>query len=355
MATQYIHKFDSLTRIGNKPTASGIGSYNGRLYANLNGNIAPLSGPWYGNVLLVDADNGSDTDTRLPYATIQAAVTAASAGDTIVVRPRAMSAGATDPVNYAETIVIPAGKSRLRIVGDQNGVAQGAQPQIKKGSGSTALLTVRSPGCFIGGLSFNGGSSTGGGILLDDDASTKSAFGTIIAECFFKNCAGSGAAATGGAIMWASTGGAWQSRVVASKFFNNLGGIVLLGTSNDRPKDVTIDGCEFGSDANTAIDCDIYLAAGSGMVGLAIKNCNFNTVDVPAYASTPTAARYLDLTNCDGAIDNCSFACVVDPAGTEKTFGASGTAVKIPTTVRMSRLWGEGVAATADMSVAGRT
>ncbi len=286
------------------------------------------------NVYFVDGDNGADTNDGLSwagaFATIQAALTAAVAGDTIYVLPKATAAGGTDPTDYAETLTIAAGKSGLRLIGVSSGVAQGAQPHIKKGSGSTALLTVRSPGCLISGLSFNGSGSTGGGILLDDDAATKSAFGTVIENCFFKNCKGSAAAATGGAIQWSAAGGAWQVRISGCHFFQNRGGIVLLGTSGSRPKDVIIEKCTFGSDVNTAVDADIYLGAGSGAEGLLIRNCDFQTVDVPGYATSPTAARYVSLAGCEGAIAHCTFAC------TGKTFGAEGDGATIPTTVRIS-------------------
>ena len=171
----------------------------------------------FGNTLFVDGDNGSDGNSgeelSSAKATVQGAVNAASAGDVIWVKARDMAATDTDPISYAETIIIPAGKSRLTIAGIASNRTQGGLPQIRKGSGSTALLTVRAPGCRILGLSFNGASATGGGILLDDDGGTvKTAFGTEIAYCHFKNCKGSTAtdSRTGGAIQWASTGGAWQ-------------------------------------------------------------------------------------------------------------------------------------------------
>jgi hypothetical protein len=108
---------------------------------------------------------------------------------------------------------------------------------------------------------------------------------------------------------------------------------------------VVIEDCTFGSSANTDIDCDIYLAGGSGAQGVIIRRCAFQTVDVPAYATTPIAARYLDLTGCEGLIEACSFACI-GQGTSAKTFGAAGDGAKIPTTVRMAGCYGE-VGATA--------
>ena len=327
MATQFIQKVSSLTAIRNLPTGAGIGFYNGRFYGNANGTVAPLGGPWFGDVQLVDADNGSDTDTRLPYATIQAAVTAASAGDTIAVRPRSISAGATDPVDYAETVIVPAGKSGLRIIGDANGLAQGAEPQIKIGSGSTAMITLRSPGCLIAGLGINGSGSTGGGILIDDDGSTKTAFGTVITGCHLKNCKAHATDGTkGGAVYWPAVGGGWQVRIEGNRFYGNVASIVLVGTSNDRPKDVVIAGNAFGADAATAVDAYIYGAGGSGFNDVVVSGNTFDTV-LPNNTSG-TIHRYMDLTGVASGLVAHNFF-----ASASGTFGATGNAGKVPTTV----------------------
>lgn len=289
-----------------------------------------------GNVWFVDGTYGSDgyegTSVKRAFATIQAAVTKASASDTIYILPKVMAAGATDPVSYAETIIIPAATSNLSLIGVARGNTQGGLPQIKKGSGSTALLTIRAPGCLIANLGFNGSGSTGGGILLDDDGSTKSAFGTTITGCHFKNCRGSSAtnAATGGAIQWASTGGAWQVRIENNRFYKNVGDIVLLGTSLSVPEDVVIKNNSF-SDSAAVTDCNLYLAAGSGMVGLTIRENAFGAI--PAVGSG-TNATYAVLTNCTGTMTDCNFGC------SGKTFGATGN-IKVPTTVLMANNYQE--------------
>ena len=264
------------------------------------------------------------------YSTIQSAVTAASInspiGAVILVMPGEMSAGATDPTSYAENVIVPAGMSNLSIIGVQENRTQGGLPQIKKGSGSLALFTVRSPGTLIKNIGFNGAGSTGGGILLDDDASTKSAFGTAIIGCHFKNCKGSTAtnAATGGAIQWSSNGGAWQVLIKGNRFYNNVGDVVLLGTGVSVPQDVVIEDNVFGGGA--ANDCSIYLAAGSGVIGLVIRNNNFGNFPILGSGSN---LMYVKLTGCTGTIASNMFGC------TGKTFGA-GADVVVPTTVLMS-------------------
>lgn len=266
------------------------------------------------------------------YNTIQAAVTAAPENSTIYVVAGEITAGGTDPVSYAENVTIPAGKAGLKLIGLGNGTKQASQPQIKKGSGSTAMLTVRSPGCLIQGITFNGGSSTGGGILLDDDGSTKTAMGTIIRDCVFKNCVGSGATdgSTGGGVMIGSNGGCWDTLIDSCLFFNNIGGFVLLGTAAAVPQDITINRCIFTSSAAASRDCDIWGNVGSGMVGVVISECLFGI-----FPAAGTKNNYMDLTKCTGLLSRCSF------ASNGKTFGAAAN-VLIPTTVGIAGNYQDG-------------
>jgi hypothetical protein len=295
----------------------------------------------FGDYWYVDADNGSDSantgkSINKAKATIQAAVTAAGAGDVIFVKAKAMGTGATDPESYAETVSIPAATDRLSIVGVTTGRTQGGLPQIRKGSGSTALLTIRAPGCLVSGIGFNGASATGGGILLDDDGSTKTAFGTTIEGCHFKNCKGSTAtdSRTGGAIQWSSAGGAWQSSIINNQFYKNVGDVVLLGTGGSVPQDVLIEGNRFLGLA-TSVDCHLYLAAGSGMASVLVHNNVFADV-LPALGSG-SVVRYVDMTGCTGIFsDN-----YVGGSYTTTGFGAAKAAAKIPTTVGITHCYSD--------------
>lgn len=236
-----------------------------------------VSGPnGEGSVWYVDGTNGTTggdgKSWKNAYNTIQLAVTAAGPGDTIYVTAKDLTDFTGDPTSYAETIIIPAATSNLSIIGISRGRTQGGLPQVKIGAGATALLTIRAPGCLIMNMGFNGISSTGGGILLDDDYAAKSAFGTSIINCHFKNCVGSTAtnAATGGAIMWSAAGNGWQVLISGNKFYKNVGDIILLGTSSTVPQDVTIENNIFSGPAAN-VDCNIY-TGGSGINGLIINN-----------------------------------------------------------------------------------
>jgi len=286
-----------------------------------------------GNIFFVDGDNGDDTwdghSPDSPMKTIAAAIAAAARGAVIYIKARSMATGATDPVSYAEALTIPAAKDGMSLIGVASERAQGRQPQIKKGSGTAALLTVRAPGCLIYGITFNGAGSTGGGISLDDDGSTKTAFGTVILNCFFKNCVGTTAtdARTGGAIQWSATNGgaAWQVLISGNRFYKNVGDVVLMGNSV-VPQDVVIEDNIFsGPAANT--DCNLYLGAGSGMNGVIIRNNVFTAF--PDIGSG-SVLLFADLTGCVGVLANNQF------AGNGYTFKAAGTGAKVPATVFMA-------------------
>jgi hypothetical protein len=316
-----------------------------------------------GDTWFVDGTNGSATGDGRSWSTalstIQAAVTAATEGDVIYIAPKSIAAGETDPSSYAETVIIPAGKANLSLIGLNRGRTQGGLPQIKKGSGTTALLTVRSPGCLIANIGFNGiwtADSTQSlvGILLDDDSLTKSAFGTTIVGCHFKNCAGSTGstnAATGGAITWSTLGNAWQVLIQGCRFYKNVGDIVLIGTSGSVPQDVIIEDNVFSGPAAN-VDCNLYLAGGSGMNGVIVRNNTFG--QLPAIGSG-TNARYIKATGCVGMLVGNTFGCqTASTGGTRITFKADGTGAFIPTTMHVAGNYGQSITAseTGEISIA---
>jgi hypothetical protein len=289
----------------------------------------------FANVWYVDGDNGSDSKSGTTPTdakkTIQAAVTAAGAGDIIYIKSRKIAALSTDPANYTESIIIPNSKPQLKLIGYNTGLTQGGLPQLKVGATTTdIILTVRAPGCLIANLGFNGAGGTGGGILLDSDGgTTKDAFGTTITGCHFKNCKGTTATdcRTGGAIMWSANGGSWQVRISNNVFYKNVGDIVLKGTGVSVPQDVIIENNRFQGIA-TAVDCHLFLTGGgSGMLGVTVHGNVF--ADVLPALSSGSIVRYADMTGCTGIFSNNVFGGSYTTSG----FGAAKAAAKIPTTV----------------------
>ncbi|MCR4329488.1 MAG: hypothetical protein NUV65_03005, partial [Candidatus Roizmanbacteria bacterium] len=230
-------------------------------------------------------------------------------------------------------------KPGLSLVGEGRGLTQGGLPQVKKGSGTTALLTVRAAGCLIANMGFNGSGSTGGGILLDDNNSTKTAFGTTIVGNHFKNCVGTTATdgRTGGAVQWTAEGNAWQVRIEGNRFYKNVCDVLLKGTSNSVPQDVIIKDNVFSGPA-ASVDVNLYLAGGSGMNGVLIEGNIFQ--QLPAIGSG-SVARFIDATGCVGMLVKNYFGCLTAATGTTLTFLAAGTAAKIPTTMHVVANWGQ--------------
>lgn len=293
---------------------------------------------WYVNGSVSATGHGDTWDS--PFKTIAEAITAASARDIIYIAPKTITDFTGDPTSYEENLTIPATKPHLALIGVSLGLTQGGLPQLKDGTVTTQhILRIRAAGCLIANLGFNGAGNTGGGILLDDDYSTKTAFGTTIVGCHFKNCKGTTAtnAATGGAINWTSAGNAWQVRIEGNRFYKNVGDIVLPGTTSTVPQDVVIKGNVFSGPA-ASVDCNLYLkGAGSGMNGVLIDQNIFQ--QLPAIGSGSNA-RFGDLTGCVGMMTRNFFGALTAEGETEVTFEAAGTAMKIPTTVHMAGNYG---------------
>lgn len=279
-----------------------------------------------GNIFFVDGDNGDDTwdghSPDTPKLTIAGAISAASRGAVIYIKPRAMASDASDPVAYAETVTIPAAKDCLQLIGVMTGQTLGGMPQLKIGGGSTAMITVNAAGCSVRNLEINGASSSGGGISVAGGA-----FGFSCYNCCFKNCRGSAAASTGGAIVFDSV---WNVLVKDCRFHKNRCGILFNATTG-HCENVVIQNCVFGANAVTEVDAHIY---GNPVRNIQIVDCRFTDSDVPAYETSPDAAKYIKFvvagaTDGFGSIASCTFGCV------GKTFG-NGNALVCATTVSMN-------------------
>lgn len=308
------------------------------------GNLIPRSG---GSVWYVDGTNGNNKSGKSPdeaMTTIQGAIDSAKAGDIIYVFPKNMGVDG-DPGNYAEALTIGATLDNLAIVGVGRGRTQCGLPQIKYASGTSPLITINAQGVLIANMGINGGSSTGGGILLNSDGATatKNAAGAAIINCHFKNCVGSNSlsAITGGAIMWSANGDAWQVLIKGNRFYKNSADVVLKGTANSVPQDVVIEDNIFSGPA-ASVDCNLFLkGGGSGMNGVVIKN---NTFQQKPVINSGVNALYMNLTGCVGMCVGNTFGCQTSgTGGTPITFKVGGSGAEVPTTVHMAANWGQSI------------
>lgn len=285
----------------------------------------------------VDGSFGDDTKDGLTKATakktINAGIAVCPAGGTVKIVPKYIVAGATDPTDYAENVVIPPNKPNIKLIGI-GGRTQGGLPQIKKGSGALPQITVRAAGVTIAGLGINGVGATGGGVLIDSDGVTKDAFGLAIIGCHFKNCQVSATdGSLGGAINWAATGGSWAVLIQGNRFYKNIADIVLLGTSLTVPQDVVIQDNLF-SDAVSA-DINLHLGNGSGMNQVLIDRNVFP--GLPALSAGATK-RFMNLAGCVGSLTRNVFGGI----GTLTFKKASmGTGAFVPAAVLMADNWAE--------------
>lgn len=291
--------------------------------------------PTLGDIWWVDGTNGAASNSgKSPddaFALLATALSKVDQHDVIFVMAKEIAQSDTDPGSYTEgvTVTVP----QVSIIGVGNRV-QGGMPQFKVGAVTTAaVITVRAPGVYLANLGINGAGGTGGGVKFQVSAGSYDSFGAVIENCHFKNCVGTTAtsAATGGAIQL--SGAAWQMLFRNNRFYKNVGGIVLLDTSNDPPQDIAIVDNSFG-DSAAAVDCDIYLAGGSGPgTGLLIRGNDFGTF--PALPSGATLL-WMDLTGADGGLVAGNY------FANDKTFGAAGSGAKVPTTVFLSGNYDEG-------------
>ena len=322
---------------------------------NIGGELLDLFTGIYGGIYFVDGDKGADgNDGSTPdfaYKTIQAAVTAAAAnnvsntnycGSNIYIKALKMAAGASDPVSYAESITVPAtGGDRMNLIGVSANRTQMGLPQIKPaGAAHVYAITLNAPGCTINNLGINGNSTAGapinGAVLLNSNGATGtiSSHGTTISNCHIKNCAGTTVTdcRTGGAIDWSAYGDAWQVRIVGNQFYKNVCDVCLIGTSNSVPQDVVIENNIF-SGPTASVDTQLYLAGGSGMNGVYIRNNLFPCIGT---LSSAVVKRFISATGCIGLMEGNVFG-----TATTLTFGAAGTGALIPTTVFMPRNYRE--------------
>lgn len=305
---------------------------------NLGGNVLGMfSGT---NTWFVDGDYGSDANSGTSpdeaMKTIQAAVTKAAAdGGIVYIKTMDMAAGATDPSNYAEAVTIPAGSSKMALIGIGNGRVQCGLPQIKPGGAAhTWAITVNAPGCLIANLGINGNSAAGapinGGVLLNSNGATGtiSATGTTITNCHFKNCAGTTVTdcRTGGAIDWTANGDCWQVLIKGNRFYKNVCDICLKGTSNSVPQDVVIQDNIF-SGPTASVDTNVYIAGGSGMTGVIVDN---NTFGALGTLGSAVVKRLISATGCTGIFSRN----MCETVG--KTYGAAGDAGLVPTTMMLA-------------------
>ena len=225
-----------------------------------NSGASRFHGWWSGKAYFVDYDNGVNRDGLSPggaFNHLATAISAASAGDVIYIRPRNAATG-TDPVTItpasATNWSIPRAKYNLSLIGA--GPVIGTQGQVRAttlaGHASVtgaalgdSVLTVYAPYTSIENLAFSRGGSTRAHVeLYGDGTQTLNAFGSSVNNCLFRM----NTSATFGAVHIVDC---WECGVYNSYFDRNVQNVVVYG-STQRTEVV---GCTFRGDPAAVACC----------------------------------------------------------------------------------------------------
>jgi hypothetical protein len=287
-------------------------------------NAARFYGWWGKTAWFVDYDSGNDgntgKDSTAAFKTLDEAITNASSGDVIYIRPRAVSG--TDPqgiVPYAADTNWTVGHSLegLGIIGAGPVIGMGVHYTYLKGGASATtgpVLDIQAPACSIENLAFHRGGCTSTGLLrfYGDGTSTYNAHNSSVYNCMFRFW--NQAEGNSGAVVVQD---AWWVTIANCDFYSCNNGIWLLGSAS-MLTGTTIRDCYFRG-AAAAISADITLQ-GADMPYTIIDNCVFAhqtpTGGTNAYIYNATSA-----TVTDGIISRCYFDDAVTPGAEIPTIG----------------------------------
>lgn len=265
-----------------------------------------FSSPWNTHIF-VDYDNGSDSnDGQSPDGakkTIQGAVTAATAGDVIYVRPRPYTLG-TGFARYTEDVVVTLGgvggsgvtatNANMSIIGiTQRGAAATDFLGVRWKFATATPLTVDAPCLHVENIGFFVEDATYA-INLRCNGATRTQEGTTGFSIY--NCAikGDGKLYANGGNEISIVGCRFQA-----KYDGTTGGINLVGSANQCARTI-IKNCEFiGGNAFNMATAPITTAA--PQYDLFIRDC---------YFSVDTDTVYMNIagTTNTGLVANCYFA-----------------------------------------------
>lgn len=298
---------DGLYQYGGEPVTSG-----GR-----------FTSPW-STVYFVDGIDGNDgnkgTSPDKSFKTIQKAVNASTYQDVIYVRPQTYKLG-TGFNRYVEDVTVPLGGSggsgaiatnaNKTIIGVTQRITATDFLGVRWKYASATNLTVYAPCLHIEGIGLFTEDATYGINLLCDGA-TRTQEGTTGFSMY--NCAvkGNGKLYANGCNELVVAGCRFQA-----KYDGTVGGINLVGSSNQCPRPI-IRNCEFiGGNANNMDAACIVTAA--PVYDLMLRDCYFSVI--------PDSGVYLNIagTTNTGIVANCYFgAADINTACTGLVAGVSG-------------------------------
>lgn len=268
---------------------------------------ARFSSPWNTHYF-VDFDNGNNGNTGLKpdraKKTIQSAVSAASGGDVIYIRPRAYQWGQGFR-RYTEDVTVTAGASigsgnvcdnaNKSIIGvTQRGVVNDLQG-VRLKYASALPLTISAPGTHVEGISIFAEGATTYAILIDHDGGTRSKGGDGVSLY--------NVGVKSDKPVYANGGDGLQivKCEIKAKYDGTMGGIQLVGSANANSQTQIIN-CSFKG-GSTAAMSQRAIAITAPAYDIQIRDCYFSR--------DPQSGDYITIsasTNMSGIVANCYFA-----------------------------------------------
>jgi hypothetical protein len=265
-----------------------------------------------GNVWFVDGDNGSDDNPgsgpSVSCASISGAVSKASKGGIIYVRPRMTVASAQS--YYTDNITTPLTKPQLSILGCGNDLDKPyLSVAVKAATAGVGLpvLTVQGSGFLTESMEWTGTGQTADTasiVYVSNDGTIALTDGLAIRNCSFRNAKGhavSGTYGGGGAIQFETP----INYKVQNCGFHECLNSITFRTSYAAVNNLLIQDCYF-TGANTSRDTDIQTNAVSGR-GFIVDNCKFAD-SLPNHGSNNRYIYFSGGTGLQGQLSNCTFA-----------------------------------------------
>jgi hypothetical protein len=253
-----------------------------------------FSSPWSTHYF-VDGISGSDGNTgKAPnnaFATIQAAVTAATVGDVIYLRPKVYVVG-TGYARYTEDVTVALAKSNLSIIGIGSNFSNADYCGVRWKHATATNLTVNAPGLHLENIGFFSEGATYG-ILLQNNGTTDTQRGTDGFSLYHCALKGKG--------LYALSGGDGVS-IDSSRFQCAYDGTVAqinYSCSANPGRRLTIRNCEF-LDGNGTAPSAVIITIAPPMTEFIIRDCYFPQL--------PTGSVYIAIAGAnEGLIANCYF------------------------------------------------
>ena len=248
----------------------------------------------FSTVRYVDGVNGNDNATGSTptnaFATIQAAINASSAYDTIYVRPKYPLQGVNQgqPNTYAENLTIPITLTGLKIIGMPGLIDPYFGPKIKPANNTSPAILVNASGVTLENLCIMNQALTPAGVMLTWMGASFNAVSTDASHLLYagscgatiKNCE----FREGHTMASPYVGGCGPSIVIRGGYNSTIENCTFVAGATHQAIQIGDDivpgrnhkvlNCHFHDNNGAVADAYIKVQAG-GFQGIVIRDCDF--------------------------------------------------------------------------------